>query len=146
MGPCTLSRGNEPVELVNYPRYIRPGLTIWRYSMPPVYGSGSRVVGCQRQRKVVMVALEQTVQVGASAIDVIAGGEGIAYAKIGCRTGHELHQALCSGMAHRADISAALLAHHARQQVHIKIVSISGLRQQLVQFGGGEFALHLSCG
>src|ERR1700691_3856 len=54
------------IVLVDHARHVSPSLLIRRNPVPAVHRRRTRVVSSQRQRKIVLVALQQRVQIGGS--------------------------------------------------------------------------------
>src|SRR5581483_11190488 len=102
-----------PVKLMNHPRHISPRLPIRRNSMPVVYCSRTRVIRGQLERQTVVIFLQQSIQIGRSAVDVFSRSKAVIYAQISCCLRHELHQTLGSSAAYGMRIAAALGPHHA---------------------------------
>ena len=105
--------------------------------MPAVDRRRSCVVGGQGQREIIVISPQQPVQVGSSTVDVFPWRKSISDAQIGRRLGHQLHQPLRTCPAHGPRVAAALLPHHAGEQIYIEIVSFPRFRQQLTQFRFG---------
>ena len=125
------------VEFANNPRYIQPRLTIGWDSVPAIDCSGASVVGGESKREVVVVALKEGVEVGGSTIDVLIRDEGVGDSELGCGSRHELHQALSTGAADGARVTAALCADHAGEQIGVEVMCGSCMSEELMDFGVG---------
>src|SRR5579862_215892 len=130
---CRQAGRHAAVEFVDHARHVELGFAIGRDAMVLVYRGRSGVVGRQRQGEVVVVAGEQGVEVGGSALDVLIGTKAVVDAEVGGGGGHQLHQALGSSAADGMGISVALGLHHAGEKIAVDVVVDAGLGKHLTE-------------
>ena len=137
---------NAAVEFVDDAGDIEARFAVRRDAVPAIDSGGAGVVGGEREGEIVVVALEQAVEVGGSAVYVLAGREGVGYSELGGSARHELHEALGSGAAYGVGVVAALFADNGGEQVGVEVVLRSGGGYKLMQLGFGQFFFVLLLG
>jgi len=123
------------VEFVDHAGYVSAGFAIGRNTVIAIDGRGAGVVSRQRQRHVVAIAREQSIQISRAACDVLRGLKAVCDSEAARGGRHQLHEPLGARMADRACVSAAFGLDDAGQQVHVEVVIFACAREDLGEIG-----------
>ena len=126
------------IELVDDAGDVGAGFGVGGDAVVFVYCGGAGVVGGEGEGEIVVVMSEQGVEVGGSALDVLAGLEAVVYAEVVGGRGHELHEAGGAGAAEGAGVAVGLRLDEAGEEVDVEVVVKAGAGEHFGEVGGVE--------
>jgi hypothetical protein len=130
--------GDAAVELVDDAGDVGAGFAIGRDAVVAVNGVGAGVVGGESEGEVVVVAGEELVKIGGSALEVLGGLEAVLDTElVGC-AGHQLHESLGSGAGDGAGLATAFSFDDGGEEIFIDVVVGAGGGEELGEVGGSE--------
>jgi hypothetical protein len=139
------------LELIHDTDDVGAGFAKGRDAVIAVDGGGACVVGgeCEGQTVRVVegvVAIEELIEVGGAAGDVLVGTEGVVDPELLGGAGHELHEATGSGAGDGVGVETAFGADDAGQEVGINVVPDTGLGDELRNVGDFDCSSGHGCG
>ena len=142
-GLCRMTCEGElaAFELIHDANDVGAGFGVGRDAVVAVDGGGASVVGGEREGETVrvvvgVVAVEELIEIGGAAGDVLVGPEGVVDAELMGGAGHELHEAAGAGAGDGVGVEAAFGADDAGEEVGINVVLGAGGGDEVGDVGG----------
>src|ERR1700734_3821922 len=128
------------LELIHDANDVGAGFAEGRDAMIAVDGGGTGVVGGEREGQTVrvvvgVVAVEELIEVGGAAGDVLVGTECVVHAELLGGAGHELHEAAGSSTGEGVGTSTAFGADDAGEEGSVDVVLSAGCGNELGDAG-----------